>query len=80
MDDKKDVHRATLGHLGFAGLVFVAAAYPFVLPWVHVVFFSVFMPLRYDPCGLCGFASSRGTTHPLPYLVFISSVFRVHRR
>jgi hypothetical protein len=42
----EEVRSATIGTLGFASLVFVAAAYPIVLPWVFLAFFAVFIPLR----------------------------------
>ena len=38
---------ATLGYFGFTTLIFVSAAYPFLLPWVYMIFFAVFMPIRY---------------------------------
>ncbi len=47
ISSRPNVVDATLGYFGFALLIFVSAAYPFVLPWVYLAFFVVFIPVRY---------------------------------
>lgn len=43
------VEKLTLGTMLYAVLIFVAAAYPFVLPYVYILFFLIAMPIRvYD--------------------------------
>lgn len=43
------VSSLTVGTMLYAVLIFVAAAYPFVLPYVYILFFVVAMPMRlYD--------------------------------
>ena len=47
--DHLSVEKLTLGTMLYAVLIFVASAYPFVLPYVYIVFFLVAMPMRvYD--------------------------------
>lgn len=47
--DHLSVEKLTLGTMLFAVLIFIASAYPFVLPYVYMVFFLVAMPMRvYD--------------------------------
>jgi hypothetical protein len=40
-------NRMILGHFVFAALIFLAAAYPFVLPYVYLIFALVALPMRF---------------------------------
>jgi len=69
---------ATLGYFGFALLIFISAAYPFLLPWVYLAFFVVFMPIRYYDFIVRGRPRGRNKLFLLDFCYWVNAATAVY--